>query len=89
MIQTEAQSAPIENNINSQPLDIQEEHTLYSEPIFHINNFVITNSLLNSWIVVLFILIFALFIRRKLKLIPRGVQNIFEIIVDSFLNIFD
>ena len=33
------------------------EVTIYAEPIFHIGNFEITNSLLNSWVAVLVIVV--------------------------------
>lgn len=68
---------------------IVTEHTLFAEPIGHIGSFTITNSLLNSWLVVLIVIIFGLAIRKKIKLIPTGLQNGFEMIIEAFLNIFD
>ena len=69
--------------------EIVHEHTLFAEPIFNIGNFQVTNSLLNSWLVVLIILIVSLFLKSRVKTIPKGIQNVFEIIVEKFLEIFD
>lgn len=69
--------------------EIVTEHTLFAEPIAHWGSFTITNSLLNSWLVVLIVIIFGLAIRKKIKLIPTGLQNGFEMIIEAFLNIFD
>ena len=69
--------------------EIVTEHTLFAEPIGHIGSFPVTNSLLNSWLVVLIVIIFGLAIRNKIKLIPRGLQNGLEMVVEAFLNVFD
>jgi F-type H+-transporting ATPase subunit a len=65
------------------------EHTLYSEPIAHWGSFTVTNSLLNSWLSLVVIVSLALVIGRKISLVPRGIQNFFEAIVEIFLNLFD
>jgi len=65
------------------------EVTLFSEPIFHIGKFTITNSLITSWTVVLIIVIFSLVLAKKIKKVPRGIQNFFEMIVDGALNMAD
>lgn len=86
-------SAPVEQqNITEQggaSSEIVHEHTLFAEPIYHIGEFKITNSLLNSWLVVLIVLIIGLSIKKKINLVPRGIQNAFEMIVEGFLGIFD
>lgn len=68
---------------------VGHEITLAAEPITHIGNFAITNSLLNTWLVLFFIIIFSLFLRRKITKVPKGIQNLFEIIVDGALNLVD
>lgn len=65
------------------------EHTLFAEPISQIGNFKITNSLLNSWLVVVIIIIFGLALRNRTRLIPRGLQNFFEMIIDALLGLAD
>ena len=69
--------------------EIQHEHTLFAEPIFGIGSFHVTNSLLNSWLVVLIILIISLFLKSRVKAIPSGIQNVFEMVIEKFLEIFD
>lgn len=69
--------------------ETSHEHTLYAEQIAHVGNFPITNSLLNSWLVLLVVIIFGILVRRKIRLVPRGLQNGLEIIFEGFLNMFD
>lgn len=62
--------------------------SLAAEKIFHIGNFPITNTLLMAWVVMV-ILAAAAFIlsRKKMELAPKGLQNIVEIFVETFLKI--
>jgi len=69
--------------------EIVTENTLFAEPIIHYKNFTITNSLINSWVAILIILVLAVVVRFKIKAIPRGIQNVFEMIIEGFLGIFD
>ena len=74
---------------NTTQNEIQHETTLFAEPIFNIGNFTVTNSLLNSWVAVLILVIFFIALSKKVKKIPRGVQNVFEIILEQALNLAD
>jgi F-type H+-transporting ATPase subunit a len=69
--------------------EIVHENTLFAEPIFHIGSFPVTNSLINSWVVVLIVLILSLTIKSKVSQVPKGIQNVFESIIEMFLGIFD
>ena len=69
--------------------ELVHENTLFAEPIANIAGFPITNSLVNSWIALFIIVIFSLAIRRRVNLVPKGLQNMFEMIVEGFLGIFD
>jgi len=69
--------------------EIKTENTLFAEPIYHLGNFTITNSMLNSWAVVILIVLISLVIRKKIKTIPTGIQNAFEMIIEGFLGMFD
>ncbi len=69
--------------------EIIHENTLYSEPIMHIGGFTVTNSLLTSGVALLIILLFVILVRRNLKKVPTGAQNILEMIIEGFLGIFD
>ncbi len=62
---------------------------IYAESIFGGENFGVTNSLLSSWIAVLIIVAIAFAVRRKTRMVPRGVQNFMEIVVEGFLDFFD
>ncbi len=79
---------PISQLSNSSQ-EIGHEHTLFAESIYHFGGFSITNSLLNSWLVVLLIVALSLWVSKKVKKIPTGIQNFLEIVIDSFLDIFD
>jgi len=68
---------------------VSHEITLFAEPIFHINNFPVTNALITSWVVVLIIIALSFVIRFRLREIPNKIQNIFEIIIDGALSLCD
>jgi F-type H+-transporting ATPase subunit a len=69
--------------------ELQTESTLFAEPILHVGNFTITNSLISSWMTVLILVIFFIAVGRKIKKIPRGIQNLFEIILEQALDLAD
>ena len=69
--------------------EIKTENTLFSEQIFKAHGFPITNSLLNTWLVVFIVLIFGLFFKSRIKLVPRGLQNVIEAAVEMLLDVFD
>lgn len=87
----------LENNLNiEQGLateavgeEASHEITIFAEPIFHIGNFTITNSLLTSWLAVLIIFFFALAIRLNLKKVPGKLQHVFEMILEGALSLCD
>ncbi|PWB38490.1 MAG: ATP synthase F0 subunit A [Parcubacteria group bacterium] len=64
-------------------------HTLFAEPIFHIADFPVTNSLLTSWIAVFFIIILSLVIRTRLKKIPSGFQSFMERVIEGAWDMMD
>jgi len=69
--------------------ETEQEHTLYAEPLFHVGDFTITNSLLTSWIALIVIIAIALSFHFSIKKIPGKIQNIMEMAVEYFLGIFD
>ncbi len=69
--------------------EIVHEHTVYAEPLYRVGDFNITNSLVNSWIIVAVVIILSLLVRRRIGLVPRGLQNFFEFIIETMLNVFD
>lgn len=69
--------------------EISHESTLFAEPVYHIGQFTITNSLITSWIAVIILVILFIFIGKKVRKIPSGLQNIFEIILEKALELAD
>lgn len=76
-------------HIEKREQKVEHEATLYAEPIFHIGKFTITNSLINSWIAVAILVIFFILLGKKIKKIPKGIQNIFEILLEKALEMAD
>jgi F-type H+-transporting ATPase subunit a len=63
--------------------------SLSAEPIFHIGNFAITNSMFTSLLVSSLLIIFAFTVNKSLKHVnkPQGLQNFAEWIVESLYNL--
>jgi len=56
--------------------------SLAAEKIFEIGGYAVTNAVLMTWLAVILLVIVAVALLRKPKLIPRGFQNIFESLVE-------
>ncbi len=69
--------------------EIITESTLYAEPIAHIGSFTVTNALFTSWVVVIVIIIISIAVRISIKKIPKGIQNLFEIILEEAHSLCD
>ena len=63
--------------------------SLASEKLFEILGFPVTNTILMTWLVMGVLLIFGLLASYKLRLIPRGIQNISEAIIDFILDFIE
>lgn len=68
---------------------ISHESTLYAEPIAHFGSFTITNSLFTSWIVVFILIIIGIIVKTSIKKIPKGIQNLFELIIEGAESLCD
>ena len=79
----------IENETHEETGQVSHEVTIFAEPIKHFENFTITNALFSSWFAVLIIIVISLILRSKLREIPRGMQNLFEVIVEGALSMCD
>jgi F-type H+-transporting ATPase subunit a len=60
---------------------------LKAETIFSIGPFNVTNTYITSWIVIIFISLFAYAATRRMSLVPRGIQNLFEAILEALHNL--
>ncbi|MBI2330388.1 F0F1 ATP synthase subunit A [Candidatus Daviesbacteria bacterium] len=58
------------------------EIVLKPEILGYFKNFPITNTLLVSWITMFVLVIVSFLATRKVRLIPSGLQNLFEIVID-------
>jgi F-type H+-transporting ATPase subunit a len=70
----------------------QSEHEavpLKPTPLFQIGKFVITNSMLVTWIVAAGIIVFAQVATRRIKPIPSGIQNFWEWVVEGLHNFLE
>lgn len=65
------------------------EISLKAEELFKIGNYIITNSLLLSFIVLLILCAFAFIFKKKIKLIPGFIQNIAEFLMEILLSLMD
>lgn len=59
---------------------------LAAEPIFHLGNFPITNSMLNAWIATAFFVLVAIVASRRTSLAPKGVHNFIEAVIAGLLD---
>lgn len=63
--------------------------SLAPEALFHIGTFPFVNTLPIAWIVVLGLLVLALVVGHKMKMVPHGAQNFVESIFEIALGIMD
>ena len=61
--------------------------SIMAEPIFHIGNFAITNSMLSSFVVVVLVSLFFIIGSRKLSFVPKGIQNAIEMGIEALYNL--
>jgi F-type H+-transporting ATPase subunit a len=66
-----------------------EHISLSSQHIFYIGPIAVTNSIIATWLVMLFLVIVALIVRKKLNFIPKGLQNFVEMVIELLLNLVD
>lgn len=64
-----------------------EEISLKAEGIFDIGSFPVTNSLFLTFIVSIILIVFALFIYKKISIIPGKLQSGAEMAMESFLGV--
>ena len=70
--------------------------SLAAEPIFHLGPLTISNSLFTAWIVMILLILLAYFATRRIpknlaqasnrELVPSGVQNVMEMVVETLYN---
>ncbi|MDP2587234.1 MAG: F0F1 ATP synthase subunit A [bacterium] len=63
--------------------------SLAAEELFSIGPFSVTNSLLVTWLVMVALIVIAWLAGRKVSAIPRGLQNVFEMVLEFLLNLIE
>jgi F-type H+-transporting ATPase subunit a len=58
----------------------------YSEPFYKLGPIYITNTLITSWLSIVVLIGFFYLATRKMKLVPKGLQNMAETIIEFMLN---
>jgi F-type H+-transporting ATPase subunit a len=69
--------------------EITTESTLFAEPIAHFGSFTVTNSLFTSWVVVFILIVVAIVVKTRIKKIPSGIQNLFEVLIEEAHDLCD
>ncbi len=82
---SEAASHPQEEGTE----EITHEITLFAEPVFQLGELTVTNSLINSVLVVVFLSLFFVWAGNKVRKVPRGIQNFMEMILEGALQFSD
>ncbi|MEK7607982.1 MAG: F0F1 ATP synthase subunit A [Patescibacteria group bacterium] len=65
------------------------EISIKAEELLHIGNFPVTNALLMSLLVFIFLASASILLRKKLSLIPGKVQSVLELLLEGILNLMD
>jgi F-type H+-transporting ATPase subunit a len=65
----------------------QPEIELPASVIFHIGGFPVTNTLITTWITMIFLVVFSIAATRKAKVIPGRLQNVFETLLGFIYNL--
>ena len=63
--------------------------SIAAEPLFHIGSFAVTNTLVVTLGISLIIIIGSFILKKRIRLVPRGFQNIVESILEALLNLAD
>jgi len=63
--------------------------SLAAESLFHIGSFTVTNTLVMSILISLFLVILTIVLRKKMSRIPKGLQNLVELLVEKLLNFME
>lgn len=63
--------------------------SLAAEPLFHIGEFPITNTLLMSWFVIAVLVYLSIGVTRRLREVPSGFQNVIEAVIEWLLKLAD
>lgn len=63
--------------------------SLAAETLFHLGPLSVTNSMLTMWLVMLGLVFFFILATRRMELMPRGVQNFAEFVIEALANLVE
>jgi F-type H+-transporting ATPase subunit a len=63
--------------------------SIAAEPIFHIGSFPVTNTILVTLCISLLIIVASYILKSRVRLVPKGFQNIVESVLEALLNLVD
>jgi F-type H+-transporting ATPase subunit a len=63
--------------------------SIAAEPLFHLGSFPVTNTILVTLVLSLFIIAGSVILKSRIRLVPKGFQNIVESILEALLNLVD
>jgi F-type H+-transporting ATPase subunit a len=84
-----AEAAPGAEAGAAQPAAEEHGLPLYAVPVFEIHGFTVTNSMVVTWTVALFIILFARIAMRNIKEVPDGAQNFWEWLVEGLYDFLE
>jgi F-type H+-transporting ATPase subunit a len=58
-----------------------------AEVVFHAFGLAITNTILTAWVVIAILVLFAFISTRNMKLMPTGLQNLWELIIELWVGV--
>jgi F-type H+-transporting ATPase subunit a len=87
--QTIGSEVATENHAKETHEEVHHENTIFAETLFEVNGFKVTNSLLSSLLVTFILVTFFIAAGWKIRNVPKGIQNFFEILLDGALNFVD
>jgi len=62
---------------------------LKAETLFEVGPVAITNTMITSWIVVLFLVVVSYLATRRMRLVPSGLQNLVETVLEAFYRLVE
>lgn len=67
---------------------MEQQHAIVLKPeiIGHIGDFPVSNTLMTSWLVMAILLTIGILAGRNVKMVPTGLQNFFEMILEAIYN---
>ncbi|MBI4239730.1 F0F1 ATP synthase subunit A [Candidatus Uhrbacteria bacterium] len=63
--------------------------SIAAEELFYIGSLPVTNSMVVTWIVSLLLIVLGMVATRRMQMVPSGVQNTFEAVIEGLLGLVD